>query len=326
MQLQHAMEKLTDKDLARGARKIDTSKEFPLNVEGQKFVVLKMAHRKRKPMATEAAFKVLGLFGSQENALEFAQSKLEANDSEDVVVVPTHKATCISEAMCSCEEEKAKILIALELEKDYHKGQEELIKKRVEYTQTISSKRLGEVGVEEHKENAPPVVAPELTAVGAPEARPVFNPLKSKAVVIAYAAKESAEPVLHVYAAFDEESDAEIYITNTLSPSIALDCEIIGLDEWHFPNQEGCKNSDLNHVKFLDSGLNNLMRIPQRAQQKTKELKSVLREKDVIAPEPDLLEAQRPVLTPGMDQMAGMFKDDDSFNQPLNNWTKESNA
>ena len=43
-----------------------------------------------------------------------------------------------------------------------------------------------------------------------------------------------------------------------------------------------------------------------------------------IAPEPDLLEAQRPVLTPGMDQMAGMFRDNDSFNQPLNNWNQNA--
>jgi len=284
-------ERLKDCDLESKPVFIDTERRFDFILPGQNFVALNIAHQERKPSFEKAAFRVIGVFESVQQATD---ALVESRESGcDGVICKTHSHILLSKKEDTDEISQEKIEAVLNSSKQNFENQKQKIHERVENSKIEIKKAnitnddtplAGVEGVEEHKEDE--------TSTITPTDKPVRN-LNSDPVVVSIIGVHTEEPVLIVYGIQKSLEDAKIYTCNTVSSQVDHDISIISSNEWHFSSSFCVQNNNLDTVDYLDKGLSNLMNIPRHNKNKAIELKKYIKEADIITPKADLKTPQK---------------------------------
>lgn len=276
--------KLSASDFESRPQRIETDRQFPLHLAGQQHVALNVAHTGRKPSSDRPAFRIVGIF----DTVEAATLALEASRAEgcDGIIAPLHTLLLISrDTNVDAATVDETIAGVVARRKAADEEQKKKIDERVEYTRRLSNKSGDDEGIEEFKVPEVPVCIPNGESKGG-----IMKNLDDLAIVISVVGQKEDEPVVIVYGQFKTLEDAKIYIVNTLQEHAEFDVSVVAAGEWYPVDQFAVENTDLAQVDYLDNGMARLMELAKNSKNKTKTVKSMIKEEDMIAPEPDLLE------------------------------------
>lgn len=286
--------KLNDKDFESKPCRVDTDRKFETRLPGQAYVALNVAHRERKPTLKDAsspAFRVIGMYGTVEEATEALASSRE--EGCDGVVAAAHAPILLSvRSGVRNEEEVCRDIIRRCAER--FRDQKKKVERRVEMARAVEWGCVEDGkggGADDGALMALEAKEYETAPAAAKSARkPGVRNLDTDAVVVSLVGAHETEPVLVVYATFKSVDDARIYTLNNLGdPSVCpYDVSIVASNEWHFGSSFCVENTDLDDVDYFDKGLSTLMNIPRSSRSKMAELKRLIPEDKYIQPEPDL--------------------------------------
>ena len=276
---QQTFSKLTSADFESRPQRIETDRQFPLHLTGQKHLALNVANIGRRPKSDRPAFRFVGIYSNVEDATR----ALEDSRSEgcDGIISPLHTPLLLSKDTNQAGVDDT-IHTVIDRCKQADKEQQERIKERVEYTRALSGKS-GDNN-EEFKAPEVPVCMPTGASKG------TMKNLDSDAIVVSIVGANEPEPVIVVYGQFRTLEDAKIYTVNTLREHTEFDVSIVAVNEWYAVDSFAVQNTDLTQVEYFDQGLGRLMDLAKNARDKSNEIKHMIKPEDYIAPEPDLLE------------------------------------
>lgn len=278
---------------------IQSRGRFPLKMPNQEFAVVLLGNRDLNTPCEQPAYRVVAICATAEEAAE----KLEATDSQGIVT-PTHSPFVIIENNTTTTEQCQDIIAKHCAEEKAHVEEDNrIMEQRKTYTKQNTTpsmyaewekKKRGELPEDKKDDEEEELVEyPEMepiTSVTNRNEKDMIMPLMGNAVVVTTVGRNSQTPVIIVHAMFEKEEQATEYIVNTLAPS--TEHSYLGLvqqDTWQFPNREE-KMTDAGDITYLDEGMNTFMQGHVHSRDAVPYVKSMVDEKDIIAPQPNLLE------------------------------------
>lgn len=275
------------------------SKEIPLKHGKDNFVLLHLANENRTPKSKVPAFQIIGFFGSNHEAENYARNTESfVKGTADQIIVKSHAPIVCSKDTDAPEEYTAAVLFELKDSKQLDmQRKKDQVHSRAEIARHVSTQNkqtilesFGESLDEQTLETlktAPPDM-PTLKEISPPQSSgevveldgeivedesqtgPVLSATASMTAalfgqrysVVSILGADSPEPSLTIYASFDSEEDASAYAANVLSKSIDEDITLIGTGIWY--RFDIFDKTVAGGTTYLDRGLNELMSIPQR--------------------------------------------------------------
>ena len=243
-------------------------------------VMINAASTKRVPISDRPAFRIVGFGSSDLEILSFSRSS-----PIDYMILRTHEPFVLSTNTSPTESD---VHGGLSASRAAQKAQVEKqglhVSERASAARTISDinrinniKAMGgdveeEVPGDPEYAMPPEVPPPEekternATSVvnkdGMTEFETIQTPPEQNFAVISVVDPAGKTPVVIFYAAFDTSTKAEAYAANIAAPLAESDVHVITIGKWYACDIFGVSVPQM--TQYMDSGLNELMKIPQR--------------------------------------------------------------
>jgi hypothetical protein len=291
MQTAEAAAEITQRHLlSTGAMAPPTEAEgsrdpFPLHLPNQEVFLLHKAHTGLKARADHACFRILGFVEAQpEPPRPWRGDFLQLDPAMDTYLHACFEPLLIGQsADCTPEEEGDKAQAQLA---DHR---EQLRQAKAVFDKNVKEKRMGS-----GPPPAPPSSPTGATATGPPcmPVSPVYEVRGQKLAVFSVLAGE--EPVVTVYGAFENDTDAKHYIDATLSKHVVdLDIFVHPMYEW-IQLDAATMESPLIPCKYRDPVLDAIMR---RKRQQGSDIQQYYAKCEEAGIEPTITEVEPPEKT-----------------------------
>ena len=276
--------------LAAGKKlKIQSEKEFPLIDTAHAFVLLNLSNKNRIPSSDRPAFRIYGLYGSRQDAANDANLEIDNVISEVHKPLAVLRSTKTDPAAENARISEAQGRQKQEMERKRKQVEDRAAIARYNSTQSIKNNIAANGGgTVEEKEDQPPEM-PSLMEIQPPpeesspldaivDVTPIENdcprvvpPTGQRFAVISIMDCDHQEPILTVYGGFDDEISANAYCANVLCGKYDQDFEVVHAGTWYAFDIFSVTIP--SNTQYSDSGLNELMKIPQRNSRKREELR-----------------------------------------------------
>ena len=237
---------------------------IPLKLPGQAVVLLNVAHRGLSTRSEEASFRILGIFSSNEEAIEAA-----ADFPQDVAIYmhPTQKFKYVGPEALPPDEELARVQEMFESCRSEADRRKTTFDERMERAGRSAPPGAEEGGGEgeEEEEEEQKEEEEETDGGGAKEEESPPERLRrihelrdqSCAAIGLLLDEKSNECCLIVFGCFGTTEECERYVVNTLSDEVRdYELFVVGMYEWLFPFQVlkkgGASRVGYRHVKLND--------------------------------------------------------------------------
>lgn len=276
---------------------------FPLKMPRQNFAVVLLGNRGLNTPCDEPAYQVVDICDTKEKAIEI----LEATGFQGVVR-ETHEPLLIFETNEATEEEcLAHIDELVQAEEDHVTDDVNKLNQRKQFSKENTApsmfhewekSKMGQFYDDEGNdkkddEPAEPTEYPQMdviTDITERKDKDLIMPLMGDAIVVTVIGRNTQTPALIVHAKFSKFEHADDYLINTLSPKTKHSyMTMVERESWQYPNREE-KHTDAGDVTYLDQGMHTFMQGHVNCRDTVPYVKSMVDEKDILAPEPDLKE------------------------------------
>ena len=227
---------------------------IPFKRDDQQYFLCNVSHRDLAVKSEEASFRILGVFGSTEEAIE---ASADFPQDVELMLHPIGMFKYIGPAKLDPEDELRRI------QEIYDKSEAEAVLSKERFDERMSSAERGEPApaapkkIEEDAPSSEEVATKKEELGDAPERIRRIHELRGQRYAAIGLLLDGDECCFNVFSCFEEVEECERYVVNTLSDEVRnYDLHVVDMYEWLFPFQMkssgGASRVGYRHVQLND--------------------------------------------------------------------------